>query len=145
MKVTQQQWPLDRVLAERRQVLAQWPTGRGVDLEEAIAYHRQLPPARNAALALARAREEGRVLIQPRAGVALLEEHIALLRHLQEKGGADLLPTTIDSYTRNRRFSEADAAITQSRERRRSMLNRLPRVRYSAGRCALGVTCQQSR
>ena len=41
MKVTQQQWPLDRMLAERRQVLAQWPTGRGVDLEEAIAYHRQ--------------------------------------------------------------------------------------------------------
>ena len=135
MKVTQQQWPLDRMLAERRQVLAQWPTGRGVDLEEAIAYHRQLPPARNAALALARAREEGRVLIQPRAGVALLEEHIALLRHLQEKGGADLLPTTIDSYTRNRRFSEADAAITESRERGRSMLNGFPGVSYGVGGC----------
>ena len=37
------------------------------------------------------AKEAGITLIQPRAGVALVDEHIELLKHLQDEGGADLL------------------------------------------------------
>ena len=49
---------------------------------------------------LNKAKKEGVTLIQPRAGVGLIENHIELLKHLQDAGEADLLPTTIDSYTR---------------------------------------------
>lgn len=133
--ISQQQWDLDRFLAERRTVLAQWPAGQEVDLEEAAVYHRRLPADRNAALALVRARDEGRVLIQPRAGVAVLEEHVKLLRYLQEQGSADLLPTTIDSYTRNRRFSDAAAAVRESAASGRSMLNGFPGVTYGVRGC----------
>ena len=30
----------------RQEVLAQWPTGQAVDLEEAVAYHKAMPASR---------------------------------------------------------------------------------------------------
>ena len=32
--------------ALRREVLTQWPTGKDVDLEEAVAYHKAMPESR---------------------------------------------------------------------------------------------------
>ena len=32
---------------EREEVLTQWPTGKDVNLEEAIAYHKAMPESRN--------------------------------------------------------------------------------------------------
>ena len=32
---------------ERAEVLTQWPTGKDVDLEEAVAYHKNMPLSRN--------------------------------------------------------------------------------------------------
>ena len=43
-----------------------------------------------------------KLLLQPRAGVALIDEHIRLLKYLETEGAADLLPTTIDAYTRQK-------------------------------------------
>ena len=37
----------DEFFRERKEVLAQWPTGKDVDLEEAIAFHKSLPPTRS--------------------------------------------------------------------------------------------------
>ena len=54
--------------------------------------------------------------MQPRGGVALIDEHIKLLRCLQDEGGADLLPTTTDTYTRNMKFHEAQRGIEESIE-----------------------------
>ncbi len=76
------------------------------------------------------AEKEGRTLTQPRGGVALIEDHIALLRWLQEKGGADLLPTTTDTYTRNLKFQDAQRGVEESRRAGRSMLNGCPIVNY---------------
>jgi len=133
--VTNKQWPEELFLDVRKQVLAQWPTGAGVDLGEAVAYHRTLESTRRATMCLADAKAEGRVLMQPRAGVAGLEEHIALLRELEVSGDADLLPTTVDSFTRNLRFVEAEAAIQESRENKRSMLNGFPGAVYGVQAC----------
>ena len=58
---------------------------------------------------IVRAKKEGRTLVQPRGGVALVEDQIALLQCLQDQGGADLLPNTTDTYTRNLKFQEAQA------------------------------------
>ena len=57
---------------------------------------------------------DGRLLLQPRAGVALLAEHAKLLKYLETEGGADLLPTTIDAYTRQNRYEEAAKGIEKS-------------------------------
>ena len=88
----------------RQEVLAQWPTGKDVDLEEAVAYHKAMPESRKFGKKLLDAKREKRTLIQPRAGVPVVEEHIKLMQYLEKYGEADLLPSTIDSYTRQNRY-----------------------------------------
>lgn len=121
-----QRWPEDEFLRERKKVLSLWPTGAQIDLAEAADYLAAVPLERNYAQSVVKAKEEGRTLVQPRGGVALVEHHIELLRHLQDCGGADLLPTTTDTYTRNLRFEGAQKGIDESRLQGRSMLNGLP-------------------
>ncbi len=130
MELKNQRWSDEEFQRERRKVLALWPTGKDVDLDEAIEFHQSLPSTKNYAKEVVRAKSEGRTLVQPRGGVALIEEHIKLLRCLQDKGGADLLPTTTDTYTRNVRFNEAQVGIEASQKAGRSMLNGLPVVNH---------------
>ena len=106
----------------------QWKTGQDVDFEESVAYQKAISDEKRFGNKLAKAKEEGITLIQPRAGVALEQEHIALLKFLEDEGEADLLPSTIDSYTRLNRYKEAEAGIEKSRETGRSMLNGFPAV-----------------
>lgn len=90
-----------------RVVLPSWPTGKDVDLTEAVAYHKTLPPQLNFAARLNAAQKGGSTLTQPRAGVADLARHTELLSYLQKEGGADLLSTSIDANTRRRLYAEA--------------------------------------
>ena len=83
--------------ALRQEVLTQWPTGKQVDLAEAVSYHKSMPQSRNFSRKLLDAKAAGRTLVQPRAGVPVIEEHIKLLQYLEKEGEADLLPSTIDS------------------------------------------------
>ncbi|MBQ7569010.1 methylaspartate mutase subunit E, partial [bacterium] len=119
--------------AERQEVLQTWPTGADVDLDEAIAYQKQIAPARRFSEALRKAAEARQVLVQPRAGVALVDEHIALLQKLQED--ADLLPSTIDAYTRLNQYEEAHKGLERSRAAGRSLLNGFPAVNHGVSEC----------
>lgn len=119
----------------REDVLTHWPTGKGVDFEEAVAYQKAIPESRQFAKKLDKADREGATLIQPRAGVAVPEKHIELLKFLEEKGEADLLPSTIDSYTRHNRYEEAQAGIEESAVTGRSMLNGFPAVNHGVEIC----------
>ncbi|ACL70293.1 methylaspartate mutase subunit E [Halothermothrix orenii] len=122
-------------LKEREEVLKAWPTGKEVDFDEAVAYHKSIPEERIMVNTLMKADQVGKTLIQPRAGVALPEEHIGLLQYLREEGEADLLPTTIDSYTRQNQYREAENGIKESREMGRSMLNGFPAVNHGVKVC----------
>ena len=119
----------------RQEVLAQWPTGKDVNLEEAVAYHKSMPQSRLFSKKLSDAKRDGRTLIQPRAPVPVLEEHIKLLHYLQDNGEADLLPTTIDSYTRQNRYEEAENGINESIRLGRAMLNGFPAVNHGVAKC----------
>lgn len=135
MKIQNKKLSNDDFFAERKEVLTQWPTGKGVDFDEAVAYQKTIPATKRFGAKLQKATEEGVTLIQPRAGVALYEEHIKLLQFLETEGEADLLPTTIDSYTRLNRYQEAETGIAKSRETGRSMLNGFPVVNYGLEIC----------
>ncbi len=126
---------LDMFLKERGEILNGWPTGREVNLEEAISYQINLPENKIMVNKLLEAKKEGRTLLQPRAGVALLDEHINLLKYLREEGEADVLPTTIDSYTRHNQYKEAEEGIKESQETGRSMLNGFPAVNHGVKIC----------
>jgi len=120
---------------QRQEVLNQWTTGKDVDFEEAVAYHKSLPQSKVFGLKLAEGKAKGITFAQPRAGVALLSEHLELLRFLEEEGEADFLPTTIDSYTRQNRYAEAQTGIDESRMVGRSMLNGFPAVNHGVAAC----------
>ena len=125
----------DEFFAQRKEVLEQWPTGKGVDFDEAVKYQKAIPDEKRFGAKMAKAKEEGITLIQPRAGVALYTEHIKLLQYLEDEGEADLLPSTIDSYTRLNRYKEAEIGIEKSKESGRSMLNGFPAVNYGVDIC----------
>lgn len=127
--------PDDQFMKERKEVLSQWPTGQGVDFEEALEYQKSIAPSKRFDAKLRKAEQEGVTLIQPRAGVALYEEHIKLLNYLENEGEADLLPSTVDSYTRLNRYKEAEIGIEKSKESGRSMLNGFPIVNYGVDIC----------
>src|SRR5690554_5213824 len=135
MEITNTMLTNDQFFEERKNVLSQWKTGKFVNFDETVAYQKLIPNEKRFGNKLAKAKKEGITLIQPRAGVALHEEHIKLLQYLEDEGEADLLPTTIDSYTRLNRYKEAEAGITQSRETGRSMLNGFPAVSYGVEIC----------
>ena len=123
--------------AEREQVLATWKTGKDyhLDFEESIPFLKTIPEEKNFAEKLAKAKKiNSRTLVQPRAGVPVINNHIELLQFLEE-AGADFLPSTIDSYTRQNRYAEADMGIKESIMNDRALLNGFPCVNYGVTGC----------
>jgi len=125
----------DEFYGLQKEILTQWPTGAAVNFDEAVEFHKSLPEHKNFGKKLIKAKAEGKTLVQPRAGVALVKDHIDLLTYLQDKGEADLLPTTIDSYTRQNRYKEAEVGIQESIRESKSMLNGLPVVNHGVDAC----------
>ncbi len=125
----------DVFFKERQEVLGQWHTGKDVNLEDAVAYHKAMPESRNFSQKLLKAKAEQRTLVQPRAGVPVVEEHIKLLKYLEQYGEADLLPSTIDSYTRQNRYEEAENGIAESIRLGRAMMNGFPAVNHGVAKC----------
>lgn len=135
MEISNKKLSDDIFFAEREKVLNQWNTGKDVDLQASVDYQKSIPDENRFGLKLAEAAAAKLTLIQPRAGVALYEEHIKLLNYLENEGEADLLPTTVDSYTRLNRYNEAENGINKSKETGRSMLNGFPIVNYGVDIC----------
>lgn len=119
--------------AERIGVLQSWPTGKDIDFADGVRYQRSLPDAKRFSSVLLQAQKAGKTLFQPRAGVALIDEHIELLTFLE--GSCDLLPTTIDAYTRLNRYEEAAGGIRRSEAAGTSLLNGFPAVNHGLAGC----------
>ncbi|CCJ33896.1 methylaspartate mutase subunit E [Caloramator australicus] len=135
MELKNKKWTEEEFFKVRQEVLNHWPTGKDVDLEKAAEYLKKVPEHKSFPAKLKKAKEEGITLAQPRAGVALIEDHINLLKYLQDVGEADLLPSTIDSYTRQNRYNECEIGLEESRKAGRSMLNGFPAVNHGVEGC----------
>ncbi len=116
-------------------MLAKWPTGGEVDLDEAVRYHKAMPAGKNLALLVQKARAAGETLIYPRGGVALLEDQGRLMLGLATEGTADFVPSTTDSYTRNESYERAEYGIEKTKSTGKSALNGFPIVNYGVGKC----------
>jgi methylaspartate mutase epsilon subunit len=135
VELRNKRWTDEEFFKEREEVLSQWPTGKEVDLQEAVDYLKKIPTEKNFAEKLVRAKKAGVTMAQPRAGVALVDEHITLLRYLQDEGGADFLPSTIDAYTRQNKYEECEIGIKESLKAGRSLLNGFPAVNHGVKGC----------
>jgi methylaspartate mutase epsilon subunit len=136
MELRNKKWTEEEFFKVREEVLTHWQTGKDVaDLQANADYLKKVPEHKNFSAKLKKAKEEGITLAQPRAGVALIDSHIELLQHLQNEGEADLLPSTIDSYTRQNRYNECEIGIEESKKAGRSMLNGFPAVNHGVAGC----------
>lgn len=139
MELKNKKWTEEEFFEVRKKVLATWKTGNDpeLNLEDAIEYIKKLPEHKNFAIKLAKAKANGsRTLVQPRAGVPVIQKHIELLQHLEDSG-ADFLPSTIDSYTRQNRYVEAEKGIEESIRENRAMLNGFPAVNHGVNGCRM--------
>jgi methylaspartate mutase epsilon subunit len=114
-------------LKGRREVLAMWPTGREVDLEEAVEYHKKLPDHKNFMKASEKLHREGKTVVFPRAGTPILAEEIELVRTLHDSG-LPLIPVTPDSYTRLCKFEKSKQGLEDSIRAGQAKLNGYPTV-----------------
>ncbi|HEY6332716.1 MAG TPA: methylaspartate mutase subunit E [Blastocatellia bacterium] len=124
---------------ERRRVLEQWKTGLGaVSLRENAAFLKQQPSfARAQSLANGHDRP---ILIQPRCGVALIDEQIRLFRALGHRG-AHVLSYQVDSLTRNNDYAAVERAIKDSKRWDHSTLNGFPVVNHGVDGLRKIVRC----
>ena len=128
-KVRQKRIDEDQFLEEHNRVLTEWPTGREVDLAEAVEYSRNLPDSKNFMKVTQKLRQEGKTTVWPRAGTPVLEDEIALVKTLVNSGVRHV-PVTIDSYTRNYQYARAQQALEESIKVGRPMLNGYPIVNH---------------
>ncbi|MCL1995081.1 MAG: methylaspartate mutase subunit E [Defluviitaleaceae bacterium] len=134
-KLKNKKWDRDYFYSIQKEVLQGWETGKDVDFDEAVAYQKAIPTEKRFSHKLQAADNKGITLIQPRAGVALPAEHIKLLKYLEEEGEADLLPSTIDSYTRHNKYEDCKIGIDESIAAGRSLLNGFPAVNHGVKIC----------
>jgi methylaspartate mutase epsilon subunit len=114
---------------QRKDVLAQWPTGKGIaDLNEAIEYHKKQPFFKNMTNKLRYAKEHHEIYANTGMGKATIEEQIDLLRYTEKEGRADVLGLSIDSLTRQNDYKGAQKGLEESIKTGRSLLNGLPAV-----------------
>ncbi|MCK5553529.1 MAG: hypothetical protein KAJ09_10320, partial [Deltaproteobacteria bacterium] len=135
MEIQNKKWEEERLINERLNVLSTWPTGAEIDLDEATEYLKKLPDNKNSSKMLKNAQQRGKTLVTARSRVALLEEQIKLFKSLEEEGGIDILPCSIDSHTRTNRYKEAESAVEESKKQGRSMLNGFPAIYYGKKGC----------
>lgn len=119
----------DVFLKMREATLAWWPTGKEVDLEEAVEYQKGLPESKSFLRVTEKLREEGRTVVFPRAGTPLVEDQIKLCRKLRDLG-IPYMPVTTDSYTRSLHLERAAGALQESKRSGRPMLNGYPLINH---------------
>ncbi len=124
---------LARFREEQAEVLTGWHTGKDVDFKAGLEVQRAMPESKRFSVALAKAEATNQSLLQPRAGVALIREQIQLLNDLTPY--CDVLPTTIDAYTRHNRYQDCQVGIDKSRAAGTSLLNGFPAVNHGVAGC----------
>ena len=125
--VRNKKWDEERFLRERKEVLSMWPTGKEVDFDDAVAYHKSLPDHKNFTKVMQRLHREGETAIFPRVGTPILEQEIELNKALVE-AGLPVIPLTPDSYCRLGQFAKAQKGLEESNRTGQPKLNGYPTV-----------------
>ncbi|MCK5059159.1 MAG: methylaspartate mutase subunit E [Candidatus Aminicenantes bacterium] len=135
MDVVNKKWTEDYFFAERKKVLDMWPTGKDVDLDEAVEYHKNEPHSKNCALKSLQSKEKEITYLWPSLGTDTIASHKELLLHMQKKGEVDFLASYLDSLTRNCRFKEAEQELRKAKKKGKAMLNGFPIVVHGIKGC----------
>ena len=122
------QVPWDVLLKERKHVLEHWRTGSGAaDLASNAEYLAKQPMFSESLHRLQQ--QGGKPLVQPRSGVAKVEEQIRLFEAFKTVG-ANTLSYQVDSLTRNNNYAGVEEAFRDQSHGIESSLNGFPVVNH---------------
>jgi methylaspartate mutase epsilon subunit len=130
VKAINKRWSDGEFEQLRKEVLSKWPSGKEVNLDEAVRYHKGLPKQMNYPFKMAESKKKGISYLRTDSGVATLEEEIELFKCLQDVGTADFLGTIVDSFTRTLQYEKAEQGLKESLKTGKSMLNGFPVVAH---------------
>lgn len=125
-KLRNKRWEEDFFLAERKAVLDEHESGRDVNIREAVDYLKSVPNHKVLVNVLTKAEVMGDTCLIAGMGHAGLDDHIDLVKYIQNEGSAHFLGTTVDSFTRDHNFQAAERGLQESIKAGRNMLNGLP-------------------
>lgn len=114
--------------SHRREVLEHWKTGNGArDMAGNAQFLLRQPsfPRAQGEVNM----DHSQILVQPRSGVALVDEQINLFRSFK-RAGARVLSYQVDSLTRNNNYAGAEEAIRDSHLAGTSTINGFPVVNH---------------
>ena len=131
MEVRNKEWTDEELFEVRKEVLAQWHTGKEIeDIDECVEYQKQLPEEKRLSVRTHKFEDEGKVDLHVMIGVATIEqmlEHMTALEDLDPGWG--MHP---DTYTRSRQFERVQQSIERSRREGRSVINGYPIINHGA-------------
>lgn len=110
-----------------RQRVISHPLAQGISPDEVRDHLAKLPPQRFPQVAYGN--RGSAPYIQPRGGFPLFEAQLRLTQQLNE-AGADFIPLTIDSYTRQNRYDVATQLLRRSEDEEKDYLNGYPLVSH---------------
>lgn len=123
-EVSDAKWSEARLARERRAVVAEWETGRDIDVE--ATPRPPLSPEKSLDSVLWRAKLGNRLpLLQPRTGVANLDRQVEILTYLEGRG-MEIASAQLDAASRSKLYEKARLGVELSEERKRSSLNGFP-------------------
>jgi methylaspartate mutase epsilon subunit len=128
MEIRNKRLSEEEFFQQRKEVLATWPTGREVDLDEAVEYHKSIPVGKNGALKLMEARRRRVTELFCSSGTDTIAAHTELLRYCREVGKIDYASSYIDSFTRTGRFELAEKGLKEAQASGKKVLNGFPFV-----------------
>lgn len=127
MELRNRKWSEEEFFERRKDVLALWPTGKEIALNESIEYVKRLPDNKNWVKKVAMAKKVGRILIEGMVGHPTIEETIDHMKFAEE-AGVDLHTVISDTYSRRNMFAQAQKAVEEGLKKGRALLNGCPIV-----------------
>ena len=121
--VLDRQWSLDELKVVRSEILTEWPTG--CDLLSGCFQYEKKKIVTLDSLLWQNKRYGKHPLLQPRTGVANIDDQAALLQHL-ENAGSDISSVQLDAASRSKKFDKAQLGVDVSNSRSNSALNGFP-------------------
>ena len=112
----------------RKEILALAPID-SPGLNSAENYIKQLQDSRIASVQLKEAGAHGLPLIQPRGGFSRFNKQRELVVEL-DSAGADFIPLTVDSHTRNNDYATAQILLERSELEEKNLLNGYPIINH---------------
>jgi len=122
-KVVDRKWQPRELEIARQDILREWPTGMEI-LTGEFKYENKKSISLDTLLWQNHMKGKN-ALLQPRTGVANIDDQISLLKYL-EKAGSDISSVQLDAASRSKKFEVAQGGSEISKERRKSILNGFP-------------------